>query len=1330
MTETGTPDKPAQTIQQLRSLLNHAMAADRHRLRRELESCKNNESRIAEAGVKIAESVELRRIRLEKLPVPSYPEELPITSRKDEIVQAIKENQVIILAGETGSGKSTQIPKMCLEAGRGVDGQIGCTQPRRIAAVSLASRVAEELGDTGSGETSLVASKIRFQEKGSSAAYIKFMTDGILLAETQGDRFLNRYDTLIIDEAHERSLNIDLILGYLNTLLKKRRDLKLIITSATIDTAKFSRAFGNAPIFEVSGRTYPVDIIYRDDPLRNSEEGSYVEQAAGAVEEICRTSREGDILVFMPTEADIRETCELIERASLPSLTVLPLFARLTSAAQSRIFSSCPGRKVVVATNVAETSITIPGIVYVVDTGLARISAYSPASRTTSLPIQPVARSSADQRKGRAGRVRPGVCIRLYSEEDYLSRDEFTKPEILRDNLADIILRMVSLNLGDIEKFPFIDKPSTRHLNDGIGMLRELDALKKSTRGQLQLTRHGQLMSRLPLDPRFSRMLIEAAEQDILRDAAVVVAGLTIQDPRERPQNEESKADSIHEKYLDQDSDFVSSLNIWEEYHNVWRQTRSQGKMRKYCKQNYLSYRRMKEWRDIHLQITSLLKEQGYSLKQPVLPKTAEKSSQKPVKKGEPSPWYTALHVSILTGLLSNIAEKKEKNIYTAAKNREAMIFPGSGLFGRGPAWMVAAEMVRTSRLYARGCGMILPGWLERIASQQCTYSYHGAQWAEKQMEVRAVEQVRLYGLLIDAGRAVPYGPIRPVEASDIFIREGIMPGRYDKRRIHRLFPVLKRNLDTIQGVLRLEEKLRRRDIFCGDEEIFRFYRERLPSEVFDFKSLELFLNKQEKGQKLLELTRGDIMLYNPDGEVLAHFPSETEINGHRIQLEYVFDPQRPDDGITALIPERISRDLTTPVFEWLVPGLFEEKLTAMMKTLPKEFRRRLAPVAETASRIAADMPRTTSERLASSLSRYINSEFGMLIPESAWDEDSLPPHLKMRFTIVDARGGRLTEGRDSEVLTSTGPSKHLESSLEKLKDSWEIEEIRVWDFQEIPERVEGVDGLPAFPALTPEQGRVALRLYLNADEAAAVHPEGLARLIYRSFADILKTFRDEFMLTKQDQMKVLPLGGLDAFNRGLWECITTRIFKQNIRTREEYEQFTASIKPELYTAVKELYHPAIRVLECYTEVRTTLARLEEKESRRPGLKRFLSTRRKELENLIPGDYYQRYSADEIRELPRFLKALQTRIMRGAENPAADAEKAGSLIPYLVWYKDAMDDAKKSGGQSFARKTALKEYRWAVEEYKVQLFAQELGTRIKISPQRLDKRIQAIEEML
>lgn len=1304
---------------QLRKMLNRTMGSDRHRLRRALDRAGNSAEALGEIAIKVAESIERRRLRFESRPTPAYPEELPITDRKDEIVRAIRDHQVIVLAGETGSGKSTQIPKMCLEAGRGVDGQIGCTQPRRLAATSLASRVAEELGD---GDRKWVSSKIRFQESGSDEAYIKFMTDGILLAETQSDRFLNRYDTLIIDEAHERSLNIDLILGILIGLLKKRRDLKLIITSATIDTEKFSKAFGDAPIFEVSGRTYPVDVIYRP-PESAEAELSYTEQAVAAVEEICRTSREGDVLVFMPSEADIRETCEGIEKAGLPSTTVLPLFARLTSAAQGKIFATQPGRKVVVATNVAETSITIPGIVYVVDTGLARISNYSPASRTTSLPVSPVARSSADQRKGRAGRVRPGVCIRLYGEEDYLSRDEYTKPEILRDNLADVILRMVSLRLGDVERFPFIDKPSTRHLADGVGMLRELGAIEKGKRNALTLTEHGRLMARLPLDPRFSRMLIEADEQGILRDAAVLVSVLTIQDPRDRPQGEEGKADSAHEKFLDSDSDFVTLLNIWEEYHQVWRQTRSQGKMRKYCKQNFLSYRRMKEWRDIHLQVTSLLKEQGYRLKNPTLGKKSE-------KKGEPSPWYTALHVSILSGLLSNIAEKKEKNFYTAAKNREAMIFPGSGLFGRGPKWLVAAEMVRTSRLFARGCAMIEAEWLEKIASGLCSYSYHGAAWSKDRMEVSAVEQVRLYGLLINPGRSVAYGPINPEEASNIFIREGLMSGNYDQRKIHRRLPVLKRNRDTIRGILKLEEQLRRRDIFCGEEEIFRFYRDRLEREVYDFKSLEEFLERQPNGEKHIELKRSDLMLYNPDGDVLSRFPSQADIDGHQIKLEYVFDPQRPDDGVTALIPERISRDLTTPIFDWLVPGLFEEKIQSLMKGLPKEYRRRLAPVGEAAKRVAEEIPRNTKERLAPALSRFIQQEFGLTIPESTWDEEALPPHLKMRFTVVDARGKRLNEGRDSELLSTTGPSEHLTGAFEKLKEQYEFEEVRRWEFDEIPERVEGEEGLPAFPALTPEGSVAALRLYLSAEEAAAVHPDGVALLLYRSFADILKTFRHEFLLPKSEQFKVIPLGGLDAFNNGVWETITRRIFRRSIRSREEYEKFSAEIKPRLYSASVELYRPIIRVLEAYFEVRETLARLEEKEGGRAGLKRFLSTRRKELINLIPEEYYRLYGSDQMRELPRFLKALQLRIERAAHNLAADGDKAAQLIPYLAWYKETRDQISEKGGVSYAKREALKEYRWAVEEYKVQLFAQELGNKIKISPQRLDKRIRTIEEML
>jgi ATP-dependent RNA helicase HrpA len=1320
MTEPTVSQENSPSLSQLKAMLDHVPGSERLRLRRQLDRAANSPGRLAETALKIAAAVETRARRLRELPSPSYPEDLPITSRKDEIVEAIRRHQVIILSGETGSGKSTQIPKMCLEAGRGIDGQIGCTQPRRIAATSLAARVAEELGDA---DGAWVASKIRFQEHGSDEAYIKFMTDGILLAETQSDRFLNRYDTLIIDEAHERSLNIDLILGILIGLLKKRRDLKVIITSATIDTEKFSKAFAGAPIFEVSGRAWPVDVVYRPRDPNRGDELSHVEQAVQAVEDICRSSREGDLLVFMPTEADIRETCEGIESLGLPSTTVLPLFARLTSGAQKKIFSSFPGRKVVVATNVAETSITIPGIVYVVDTGMARISNYSPASRTTSLPVSPVSRSSADQRKGRAGRVRPGVCVRLYTEEDYFSREEYTKPEILRDNLADVILRMVSLKLGEIEQFPFIDKPSTRHLADGIGMLRELGAVEKGKNGELRLTGRGRLMARLPLDPRFSRMLIEADEQGVLRDAAVIVSVLTIQDPRDRPQGEEGKADSAHEKFRDSESDFVTLLNIWEEYHKVWRQTRSQGKMRKYCSQNYLSYRRMKEWRDIHLQVTSLLKEQGYTIRPPVAGKIPE-------RKGEASPWYTALHISILSGLLSNIAEKKEKNFYTAARNREAMIFPGSGLFGQGPKWIVAAEMVRTSRLFARTCAAVDPAWLERIASGLCSYSYHGASWSADRMEVSATEQVRLYGLLIHPGRTVPYGRINPAAASDLFIREGIMEGRYDLRRVHRRLPVLKRNADTVRGILKLEEQLRRRDIYCGDEAVFRFYRDRIPVDVYDFKGMEEFLASRKEKEKAIEIRRSDLMLYNPDGEILSRFPSTADINGHEIRLEYVFDPQRPDDGVTALIPERISRDLTTPVFDWLVPGLFSEKIAALLKGLPKEYRRRLAPVAETARQIAGNMPRNTKERLAGSLSRYIGDEFGVQIPESVWDEDALPPHLKMRFTVVDARGGTLTEGRSEEVLTSSGPSKHLSDALEKLKLAWELEEIRSWDFDEIPERVEGEDGLPAFPALTPEGNRTALRLYLNADEAAEVHPDGVARLLYRSFADILKTFRNEFLLGKEDQLKVLPLGGLDAFNKGVWETLTRRIFRRNIRTRSEYAAFERKIKPELYSALKELYLPVMHVLNAYVKLRETLARLEEQEGARPGLKRFLATRRKELSNLIGKEFYRQYSSDQMREIPRLLRALELRIERGAANPAADAEKAACLIPYLAWYKENRDAVRGKGGISYARREALREFRWAVEEYKVQLFAQELGTRIKISPQRLDKRIKTIEEML
>ena len=810
-------------------------------------------------------SIKKRKWRKQNLPRFSYNPSLPITDRKGDIIDAISKNQVVIISGETGSGKTTQIPKFCLAAGRGIAGKIGCTQPRRIAATTVAHRIAEELGEK-IGRS--VGYKIRFKDKTRHDSYVKIMTDGILLAETLSDPYLNEYDTIIVDEAHERSLNIDFVLGILKKLIKKRKDLKLIITSATIDTEKFSKAFDDAPVIEVSGRMYSVDIRYLPACPDSEKQGqdakndlSHVEMAADAVNTINREGQYGDILVFMPTEQDIRETCELLEGRNYKNAFIYPLFARLPASEQSKIFSRPPGRKIIIATNVAETSITIPGIRYVVDTGLARISHYTPRSRTTALPVVPISRSSADQRKGRCGRVENGICIRLYSEEDFLSRHLFTMPEILRSNLAQVILRMIALNLGDISDFPFIDRPAKKSVKDGFDLLLELGAITEEPgrsrpkgASRFILTKKGRLMSKIPIDPRLSRMLIEAQEEGCLKEVTVIASVLSIQEPRERPAEKASEADEVHSKFADPASDFITLLNIWDTYHDTWRRVKSINQMKKYCRAHYLSFKRMREWRDIHSQISAILEENVLKGKdkKAVLKITKNKNG-----KGRPevfTPFYSAVHKSILSGFLSNIAVKKEKYFFTAAKGKEVMIFPGSGLFNKSKTWIVAAEMVETSRLFARTVANIESSWLEALGIDLCKYTYLSPHWERNRGEVVASEQVSLFGLIIEPGRPVSYGKINRDEASDIFIRSALVEG--DMRRPLDFMKHNKRLIDEIKD---MENRLRRRDLLVGDQEIFEFYTERL-SGIYDIRTLRKRL-KKKGSDKFLLISREDLLI-------------------------------------------------------------------------------------------------------------------------------------------------------------------------------------------------------------------------------------------------------------------------------------------------------------------------------------------------------------------------------------------------------------------------------------------------------------------------------------
>ncbi|MGZ6249620.1 MAG: ATP-dependent RNA helicase HrpA, partial [Syntrophales bacterium] len=751
-----------------------------------------------------------RDLRLGNMPVLTYPAALPITARRDDIVKAIKKHRVVVITGETGSGKTTQIPKMCLEAGRGISGVIGCTQPRRVAAVTVAHRIAEELGEE-IGRS--VGYQIRFEDRSGGNNYIKIMTDGILLNEAQNDPLLRRYDTIIVDEAHERSLNIDFVLGILLTLLRKRRDIKVIITSATIDAEKFSRDF-HAPIIQVSGRMYPVEVRYQplDHQLEESGEITYVDCSVTALEKIMKDGSEGDILIFMPTERDIRETCQLIEAKLDRRAVVLPLFARLPWREQRRIFQPASKRKIVVATNVAETSITIPGIRYVIDTGLARISQYNPRSRTTSLPVRAISRSSADQRKGRCGRVQNGVCVRLFDKADFENRPLFTEPEILRSNLAEVILRMLSLNLGDISMYPFIDPPHTKNIRDGIDILREIGAISTDARAEepghgkhYSLTERGMIMARLPIDPRISRMIIEAERERCVNEILIISSALSIQDPRERPAECEKEADKVHGRFADPSSDFMTLLRIWNKYQGLMQTAKSKGRMKTLCREHYLSIRRMREWVDVYDQLKAILDEQGWRIRQRI--ETDDKAL------------YDGIHKSILSGYLSNIAMRKEKNIYAAARGKDVMIFPGSGLFNKGGGWIVAAEMIETSRLFARMAANIKVEWLEELGGGLCRRTYSEPHWSRDRGEVVAYEQVSLFGLVIVTKRPISYGPINPDEASEIFIRSALIEGD-----LRKPFSFLLHNLGVIERISNMEDRIRRRNLLAGEDELARFY--------------------------------------------------------------------------------------------------------------------------------------------------------------------------------------------------------------------------------------------------------------------------------------------------------------------------------------------------------------------------------------------------------------------------------------------------------------------------------------------------------------------------
>jgi len=1304
-------------LRRIRDLASQAMLRDRAAARRRLRQLQEKAERARDTRPVLGE-LEALLGRLEESgrelqsrrahrPAFRYPHELPITARHPDIVRAIKAHPVVIISGETGCGKSTQIPKMCLDAGRGVAGKIACTQPRRIAAVTIAHRIAQELGET-LGRS--VGYKIRFQDKTSRESYIKVMTDGMLLAETQNDPQLMEYDTLLIDEAHERSLNIDFLLGIARTLLVRRPELKLIITSATLDTEKFSEAFGRAPVIHIGGRLYPVEIEYLppESMPGGKQEFDYLDAAVYAVDRLKHKSPPGDVLVFMPTEQDILETCSRLEGKHYRGTTVLPLYARLPASEQGKVYS-VTGPKIVVATNVAETSLTIPGIKYVVDTGLARIAQYQPGTRISSLPISPISRSSADQRMGRCGRVQAGLCVRLYSREDYEDRPPFTPPEILRSNLAEVILRMIDLGLGHPAEFPFVDGPHPKNIKDGYESLVELGAITGHGR-EYDLTALGCKMAAMPLDPRISRMLLEAQRESCLREVTVIASALSIRDPRERPPDKAGLADASQAVFRHPESDFVTLLNIWDQYHHLHDNAVSKSRHRKFCQEHFLSYTRMREWGFVHDQIISILEDLHIAMGR----KTRVEMSPA---------LYAAIHKSILSGFLSNIAVHKEKSNYSAAKGREVMIFPGSTLFGKTAAWITAAEVVRTSRLYARTAAKIDPAWLEALGGDLCRRSYSEPRWDKDRGEVRALERVTLHGLEIVSDRDVPFGPVNPDEAHKIFVRSALVAGR-----VKQAPAFLRHNLALQKKVADMEEKLRRRDILASDEVQAEFYSRRFPG-VFDLNGLDDMI-RRAGNDEFLRMKEEDLLRSAPDEENLAMFPDRMTVGDRRFEATYKFAPGAGEDGVTLKIPSDLIRNVPAEPLEWGVPGQYKEKITALIKGLPKKYRKLLVPVPEKVDVILREM-QAADASLYKNLAKFVKQRFRVDIPEPEWAGAEIPEHLKVRVAVTGHHGEVLTAGRDLEAVRraakSMRPTEDSES-LQKARHKLEREGLASWDFDTLPDEIPLGPYQIAYPGLEAGGGGVSIRLFKTRAEAAASHERGVEALLLLKFAKDLKFMKKYLVLPDDLDRMALFFGGKAAVEGAMFDSLSREVFRKNLRTKAEFEAYAGTVIRALFEKGEALRQATAAILEGAQKLRQGLPAVPA--VRRPGQAAHPSVWQDihdELEGLVPKNFLEVYSLPSLSQIPRYLDALGLRLDRAKNSPDKDRSKAEQVRPFAEALARLHKKIAKEG--SAEKLAAIDELRWMIEEFKVSLFAPEIKTAFPVSAKRLAAKIKDIENL-
>jgi ATP-dependent helicase HrpA len=1061
----------------------------------------------------------------------------------------------------------------------------------------------------------------------------------------------------------------------------------------------------------------------------------------------------------MPTEQDIREACEMIAGASPPGTLVLPLFARLTAAEQGRVFHPTTGRKIVVATNVAETSLTIPGITFVVDTGLARIPRYSPRTRTTAMPVAPVSRSSADQRKGRCGRVAKGVCIRLYSEEDYLRRPQYTPPEILRANLAEVILRMLALNLGDVTAFPFIDPPDPKSIADGFNLLYELGALKerhtvqgarrrgkdterraertgqeqasdaKESGNRVELTGIGRMMARIPLDPRLARMLIEARKEGCVEEIAVIAAVLSLQDPRERPADKTAEAGRAHAAFNRPHSDFLTLLEIWNRFRQARQELKSTAQLRRFCRQHFLSFTRMREWEDIHQQIKEILKEfgirnsefgkMGAATKTKIVdtdaipPQVGENSSPFSLS---PSA-FPKVHRCILSGFLANIAFKKDKNLYRAAKDREVMIFPGSGLFNAAGSWVVAAEMVETSRLFARTVAAIDPAWLETLGAELCRSTYRDPRWDPKRGEVVATEQVTLFGLIIVAGRTVSYGPIKPDEATDIFIRQALVAGH-----LGRPFAFLEHNQERVTKVVDLENRIRRRDLLASDETLAGFYRQRLPV-VYDIPSLARRI-KEQGGDGFLRMAEDELMNYRPDEGELSLFPERLTAAGHSLELRYRFEPAADADGVTLRVPSTLASGVPPSTLEWLVPGLLREKVELLVKGLPKTLRKRLVPLNETVEVILREMPQQQGPFLTV-LGEFIHRRFGVDIPASAWTGETLPNHLKMRVAITTPDGGELVSGRDPALLQSPPVAARIPP---EVRQRWERSGITCWDFGDLPEVVSGEGFTPtpwlAYPGLEPAAAGVRLKLFARRDLALAAHLKGVAALVGIQLSRDIRFLKRSLALPEEVHPAARYFGGARKVEDAMADRVMRDLFAVNVRTQKEFCDHLAVWAPQIIPAGRKLLYGVIPVLQAYAATHHDVAALADSKGPLAGI---YSQMEADLTHLMPQNFIALYDLGRLPHLERYLQALAIRARRALVDPEKDRVKAEQPQKYSERLKGLLNTLNPES--SAEKRHALEELFWMIEEYKVSIFAQELKTAIPVSPKRLEEKIREIERM-